>query len=83
MDEAGYGPNLGPLVIAATVWEVRGDPRGSTPGGAFADVVSSARFDSRAVHVADSKAVHSSAAGIAAIERSATTILRLAGAAPG
>ena len=21
-DEAGYGPNLGPLVVAATVWEV-------------------------------------------------------------
>ena len=24
MDEAGYGPNLGPLVVAATAWEVRG-----------------------------------------------------------
>jgi hypothetical protein len=23
MDEAGYGPNLGPLVVAATAWEVR------------------------------------------------------------
>jgi hypothetical protein len=22
MDEAGYGPNLGPLVVAATVWEI-------------------------------------------------------------
>jgi ribonuclease HII len=22
MDEAGYGPNLGPLVVAATAWEV-------------------------------------------------------------
>ncbi len=21
-DEAGYGPNLGPLVISASVWEV-------------------------------------------------------------
>jgi ribonuclease HII len=28
MDEAGYGPNLGPLVVAATVWEVDED-RGS------------------------------------------------------
>ncbi|MBL8849898.1 MAG: hypothetical protein JNG89_09445, partial [Planctomycetaceae bacterium] len=27
VDEAGYGPNLGPLVITATVWEVPGDPR--------------------------------------------------------
>ena len=26
MDEAGYGPNLGPLVVTATVWEVPGEP---------------------------------------------------------
>lgn len=28
MDEAGYAPNLGPLVISATVWRVPGDPQG-------------------------------------------------------
>ena len=27
-DEAGYGPNLGPLVISATVWEVPDDVGG-------------------------------------------------------
>lgn len=27
VDEAGYGPNLGPLVITATVWEVPGEPQ--------------------------------------------------------
>src|SRR5579863_1174838 len=26
MDEAGYGPNLGPLVLTAIVWEVPGPP---------------------------------------------------------
>lgn len=26
VDEAGYGPNLGPLVISASVWETPGDP---------------------------------------------------------
>ena len=26
MDEAGYGPNLGPLVVAATAWDTPGDP---------------------------------------------------------
>lgn len=26
-DEAGYAPNLGPLVISATVWSVPGEPR--------------------------------------------------------
>lgn len=25
-DEAGYGPNLGPLVVSATLWHVPGDP---------------------------------------------------------
>lgn len=80
LDEAGYGPNLGPLVIAATVWEVRGDPRRFDAWDTFADVVSRAPDPTgRTVHVADSKTVHSSASGIAAIERSATTILRLAG----
>ena len=25
-DEAGYGPNLGPLVVAATAWRVKATP---------------------------------------------------------
>lgn len=25
-DEAGYGPNLGPLIVSATVWQAPGDP---------------------------------------------------------
>lgn len=29
MDEAGYGPNLGPLVVAATAWEVRSQQPGA------------------------------------------------------
>lgn len=80
LDEAGYGPNLGPLAIAATVWEVPGDPRRFDPWAAFDGVVSrKSDATGRTVHVADSKAVHSSSAGIAAIERSATALLRLAG----
>jgi len=80
LDEAGYGPNLGPLVVATTVWDVPGDPRGfdlfATSGGAVSRTHDPA---GRTVHVADSKSVHSSSAGIVAIERSATAILRLAG----
>ena len=30
-DEAGYGPNLGPLVISATVWQVPDGVRGGMP----------------------------------------------------
>ena len=38
MDEAGYGPNLGPLVVAATAWEVEGRGRAFELGlgGTFA-----------------------------------------------
>ena len=38
-DEAGYGPNLGPLVISATAWEVPGDPRKIDLWEKFAGIV--------------------------------------------
>lgn len=40
VDEAGYGPNLGPLVITATVWEVPGDARDFDFWRAFRNVLS-------------------------------------------
>ena len=39
MDEAGYGPNFGPLVVGATAWEVPGDPRKFDLWQAFAGIV--------------------------------------------
>jgi hypothetical protein len=39
VDEAGYGPNLGPLVITATVWEVPGDPHAFDFWGELKSVV--------------------------------------------
>ncbi len=80
LDEAGYGPNLGPLAIAVTVWEVPDDPARCDPWAAFEGIVSRvADPTGQTVHIADSKTVHSPAAGIGPIERSATAILRLAG----
>jgi hypothetical protein len=39
MDEAGYGPNLGPLVLTATVWEVPGRwPKRTDFWEVFADI---------------------------------------------
>jgi len=82
MDEAGYGPNLGPLVITATVWEVPGDPREFDFWLSLTDVVSQSRprKNDERLHVADSKQVHSPARGLRDLERSIRPLLNLAGA---
>jgi hypothetical protein len=63
-DEAGYGPNLGPLVVAATAWRVDAGP----------DDVEQ-RFAAVAAEVAglwgDSKQIYKGGAGLAALERGA------------
>ncbi len=78
MDEAGYGPNLGPLVISATVWRVPGDPRQVDFWKSLGSVVSqSATKDSDRIHVADSKEVYSPSRGIQPLERSIQTVFGL------
>ena len=61
-DEAGYGPNLGPLVVAATAWEV----------AAAADDVDGV-FTAVAADLAglwgDSKQIFRGGAGLSALER--------------
>ncbi len=63
-DEAGYGPNLGPLVVAATAWRVDAVP----------DDVEQ-RFAAVAAELAglwgDSKQIYKGGAGLAALERGA------------
>lgn len=78
MDEAGYGPNLGPLVVTVTVWEVQGSPTKVDFWKSFADCVTSAplRNESR-LHVADSKQVYKSGAGLDALERGVSAALHL------
>lgn len=79
MDEAGYGPNLGPLVITASLWEVPGDPRDFDFWQALDSVVSQKKpaKSSPLLHVADSKEVHSSSAGLAPLEKSIFPFLQL------
>lgn len=59
-DEAGYGPNLGPLVITATIWEVPESLKPEQLWSELANVLTNepARGDQR-LFVADSKAVYS------------------------
>lgn len=77
-DEAGYGPNLGPLVITATVWEVPGDPRDFDFFSSLRDVVTQeAPKDFDRLHVADSKEVYSPARGLGTLETSVLALVRL------
>lgn len=83
MDEAGYGPNLGPLVVTVTVWEVPGSPREFDLWSAMADIASqSPTKDSLKLHIADSKQVYSPGKGLAALERAVLSALRLQGHRP-
>jgi len=73
-DEAGYGPNLGPLTISATVWEV---PDGDAADDLYARlapaVVASRREaaakPSECVAIADSKLLYQSGGGLRHLER--------------
>ena len=80
MDEAGLGPNLGPFVVAATVWEVLGSPNDFDFWTAFEQVLthSPSSCDPR-LHVADSKQVFQPGRGIGALERGVGAALRLCG----
>jgi hypothetical protein len=80
MDEAGLGPNLGPFVVAATVWDVPGPPNDFDFWTAFDTVLTRTptSCDPR-LHIADSKQVFQPHRGIAPLERGVTSALRLCG----
>lgn len=76
-DEAGYGPNLGPLVVTATAWQVDDGPADADLYSRLAAVVTEEppkRGDDR-LHLADSKSVYSPQAGLSALERGVLAIL--------
>ncbi|MDB5391817.1 MAG: ribonuclease [Planctomycetaceae bacterium] len=70
MDEAGYGPNLGPLVVSATVWEVPGTPRRISFWKEFEGLIVQHTPKQRdEIQIADSKVVHDPVKGVGALER--------------
>lgn len=82
-DEAGYGPNLGPLLITATAWSF---PEGTDPEQCWellADAVSNKspeRPDQ--LQVGDSKQLYSPGKSISPLEQAVLSVLRLQDVSP-
>ncbi len=70
-DEAGYGPNLGPLVIATSVWHVPCDPRECDLYELLRGVVTRSTHDvgAKRLAIADSKILYKAGHGLAPLER--------------
>ena len=82
MDEAGYGPNLGPLVVCGTVWRVLGDDQDLDLYRHLAAAVD--RTPSTSTHyeriaIADSKVLYRPASGLRLLERALLSCLGLLG----
>ncbi len=75
-DEAGYGPNLGPLVVAATAWRTAAPVDGAE---AVFEHVAAGAWNSSPRMWADSKTIHRGARGFEALERGVHAALELAG----
>lgn len=84
-DEAGYGPNLGPLVVAASLWHVEGELSDELDLFArLADVVTARRSGAtdRRLLLADSKQLYQSGGGWRELEAGLWPLLGLLGHAP-
>lgn len=78
MDEAGYGPNLGPLVVTAVAWEVAGDVSQVDLWQEFAGIVApEAAPNGEHLQLADSKVVYTPARGLAALEMGVASAVEL------
>ena len=80
-DEAGYGPNLGPLVVAASVWEVSPQTPASALYSRLENVVTAglAQGNDNRLPLADSKVLYKAGNGLAILERSVLGALAAAG----
>lgn len=68
-DEAGYGPNLGPLLISATAWHVPNDADATDLYRVLRKVVRSDVSSAEHVPIADSKELYKPGGGWANLER--------------
>lgn len=84
VDEAGYGPNLGPLVIAATCWSIPDAAAVDDVDRLVARRISRTRpaADDGRLWIADSKEVYQPGKGLAGLERSLWPLFSTLGVAP-
>ncbi|MEZ6080364.1 MAG: hypothetical protein R3C56_33240 [Pirellulaceae bacterium] len=70
VDEAGYGPNLGPLVVAASLWKTPEDCSEQQFSHAMAKHFSTANWSPSCHHVplGDSKKLYATRSGLATLE---------------
>lgn len=68
-DEAGYGPNLGPLIIAVSVWKVPGNPGECDLYHQLGHCVARQGTTKDRLTIADSKLLYKSGIGLAALEQ--------------
>jgi hypothetical protein len=79
-DEAGYAPNLGPLVVSASLWHVDRPSDGADLYRRLRGVICrtpSRTSAMRRLAIADSKALYSPAQGLSVLERGVLTALAI------
>lgn len=82
IDEAGYGPNLGPLVIGLSKWNVPDDDTFDFWTSLETVATNAPEKNDPRIHIADSKEVYSPSKGLRQLERSVFALLSLAGLQP-
>lgn len=82
-DEAGYGPNLGPLVVSSTIWQVPDERLDCDLYDLLAPlVVTQLSDDPLSIPIADSKQLYRPGGSLAALERGVLTALVLTAGMP-
>ena len=80
VDEAGYGPNYGPLAVAATAWSVPESEADCFPGPAWDGIFSSGRPSAgeSSLWIADSKSIYQPGRGLGLLERAVLPLAAIA-----